>query len=105
MLGIVTSNNVKHVKEVLQILNINQEDFKVIIGNQEVKRHKPHPDPILKALEILNCDKSDVVYIGDAIDDMMCSKNAGVDSILLDRYGEYKESIEFEKIATLRSLI
>ena len=53
-IGIVTSNNIPHVKEVLEYFNIDTDLFDVYVGNQESKIHKPNPDPILKALELLD---------------------------------------------------
>ena len=89
-LGIVTSNNVKHVKEVLRHLDIDENLFSVIIGNQQTKKHKPNPDPIYKALELLNISKDGVCYVGDGLDDKRAALNAGVTPVLLDRQKEYK---------------
>lgn len=103
-LGIVTSNNVKHVKDVLKILDINSDLFAVFVGNRETKNHKPYPDPILKALEMLNIDNSDVCYVGDGLDDITSAKNANVYSILLDRNNDY-DSENTAVIKDLRELL
>ena len=84
-LGIVTSNNQKHVRDVLRHLGIDENLFSVIVGNKETKLHKPNPDPILKALELLNISNEGVCYVGDGLDDMACAVNANVYPILLDR--------------------
>ena len=89
ILGIVTSNNVKHVKDVLGFLNIPEDLFSVIIGNGDTKIHKPNPDPIYKALERLNISKDGVCYVGDAIQDKETAINAGVGAVLIDRNHEY----------------
>lgn len=89
VLGIVTSNNVKHVRDVLGFLNIPEDLFSVIIGNGDTKKHKPNPDPIDKALERLNISKKGVCYVGDAIQDRETAINAKVGAILLDRHHEY----------------
>ena len=89
-LGIVTSNNVKHVEDVLRFLNIDRNLFSIIIGNKETKKHKPNPDPIYKALEILNISKNGVCYVGDALDDKKAAVNAGVTPVLLDRAHQYE---------------
>ena len=89
-LGIVTSNNVKHVREVLHFLNIDESLFSIIIGNKETKKHKPNPDPIYKALELLNISKDGVCYVGDALDDKKAALNAEVTPVLLDRDHQYK---------------
>ena len=91
-IGIVTSNNRKHVCEVLKFVDMDEKMFSVIIGNFETKKHKPYPDPILKALEVLNISKDSVCYVGDGQDDSRCAINAGVEPILVDRLGEYKDS-------------
>lgn len=91
-LGIVTSNNQKHVRDVLRHLDIDENLFSVIVGNKETKLHKPNPDPILKALELLNISNEGVCYVGDGLDDMRCAANANVYPILLDRLDEYGDS-------------
>ena len=91
-LGIVTSNNQKHVRDVLRHLGIDENLFSVIVGNKETKLHKPNPDPILKALELLNISNEGVCYVGDGLDDMACAVNANVYPILLDRLDEYGDS-------------
>lgn len=88
-LGIVTSNNVNHVRDVLHFLNIPEDLFAVIVGNKETKKHKPNPDPLYKALELLNISKDNVCYVGDALQDKETAINAGMDAILLDRNHEY----------------
>ena len=89
-LGIVTSNNVKHVKDVLRFLNIDEKMFDVIIGNDDTEKHKPNPEPIYKAMELLSLtDKSKVCYVGDALDDKKAALNAGVTPVLLDRADQY----------------
>lgn len=89
-LGIVTSNNVKHVKDVLRFLNIDEKMFDVIIGNDDTEKHKPNPEPIYKAMEILSLtDKNKICYVGDALDDKKAAINAGVTPVLLDRADQY----------------
>ena len=102
-LGIVTSNNQKHVKEVLKFLNIPEDLFSVIVGNGETKKHKPNPDPLYKALELLNISKSGVCYVGDALGDKQTAINANVGAVLLDRLHEY-DSEEGEVIHSLNEL-
>ena len=94
-LGIVTSNNKKHVGEVLNFLGFEKDLFQIIVGNQETKKHKPNPDPIHKGMELLGVKKEDVCYVGDAIADMRSAINAGVIPVLVDRHNEYKDECEF----------
>ena len=94
-IGIVTSNHKKHVKEVLEVVDIDENLSSVIVGNKETKRYKPFPDPILKALEILGKSKEQACYVGDGLDDMESAAAAGVYPILLDRLDEYGDSNHF----------
>ena len=103
-LGIVTSNNSKHVRDVLKYINLDEKLFSVIVGNQESPRHKPFPDPVLTAVEKLGVNKEKVCYVGDGLDDIRCAKAAGVTPILVDRYNEY-EKRDIELITNLKPLI
>lgn len=48
----------------------------------DTKNHKPHPAPILKAIEKFN-GKEEVLSVGDDIKDIQASNSAGVTSILV----------------------
>ena len=52
-LGIVTSNNVLHVRDVLRKFDMQKDFFTVLVGNREAPTPKPSPEPILKALEMI----------------------------------------------------
>ena len=101
--GIVTSNNEKHVIEVLKMFNIPVEWFSIFVDSDKVTETKPSPKPLLYALEELGyMDKKDqVVYIGDGLNDMIAAKRCGIDAILIDRYNEFKNSEYYKRIPCL----
>ena len=105
-LGIVTSNNVPHVKEVLHKFDMQNDFFSVLVGNREAPNPKPSPEPILKALAMINYkgDKKDVCYVGDSINDCLAAINAGITPILLDRSEEYLDA-SFTRIKSLKELL
>ena len=105
-LGIVTSNNVKHVRDVLKKFDMQKDFFKVLVGNQEAPNPKPSPEPILKALEMIGYkgNKKDVCYVGDSINDCLSAISAGITPILLDRNDEYLEA-PYLRIKSLRELL
>ncbi len=105
-LGIVTSNNVPHVRDVLRKFDMQKDFFTVLVGNQEAPTPKPSPEPILKALEMINYkgDKKDVCYVGDSINDCLAAINAGITPILLDRDDEYSSS-PYIRIKSLKELL
>lgn len=56
----------------------------VIVSAYDVKNNKPHPEPALKALEELGADACEAVLVGDSPYDILCGKNAGVKTVLVD---------------------
>ena len=44
---------------------------------EDTARHKPDPDPILKALDLLGVRQGTVLMVGDSIYDIRAAKNAG----------------------------
>ena len=105
-LGIVTSNNVPHVRDILRKFDMQKDFFTVLVGNREAPNPKPSPEPILKALEMINYkgDKKDVCYVGDSLNDCIAAVNAGVVPILLDRDDEYKDA-PYLRIHSLNELL
>lgn len=55
--------------------------FDVVICQEDVYAHKPDPEPILKALDLLKADKKRTLMIGDSVHDLVAAKRAGVDSM------------------------
>ena len=55
--------------------------FEVVVGCEDVKKHKPYPDALLKACELLRVSHDDVIYVGDTVGDIKASKNMGAYSI------------------------
>ena len=105
-LGIVTSNNVPHVRDILKKYDMQKDFFAVLVGNREAPNPKPSPEPILKALEMIGYkgDKKDVCYVGDSLNDCISAVNAGIVPILLDRDGEYKD-VPYQTIKSLKELL
>ncbi len=61
-----------------------EDFFDLIITADDVTKHKPHPEPVLTALERLGAKPDNAVMIGDTKQDILCAKNAGVASVLVD---------------------
>lgn len=58
------------------------DSFELIITGEDVKKHKPDPEVINKAIKKLGGDKKEYVIIGDSDKDVFAAKNTGIDSIL-----------------------
>lgn len=58
---------------------IEAEDlFDTVIGLDDVQHAKPHPEPLLLAMERLGSTPDETMMIGDNIHDILGGKNAGV---------------------------
>lgn len=81
-IGLVTSRldiSAKKGLEEVGLLNC----FDSLITANTVEYHKPHPEPILKALEELGSKKEEAIMVGDTIFDLKAAKNAEVKSVLV----------------------
>jgi len=76
-LGLVTSKVRSGALRGLQVAGL-EDAFQVIVGSDEVTHPKPHPEPVLKALEQLGVPAPDAVFIGDSRHDIECGRAAGV---------------------------
>jgi phosphoglycolate phosphatase len=79
-LGIVTTKTGKYSRVLMEHFGI-MDKFEVLIGRENVDKPKPDAEPIHKALEKLDTDKKEIWMIGDTKLDLLCAKNAGVNSI------------------------
>lgn len=52
--------------------------FEVVVTASDTKKHKPNPEPILKALEELHARPEETIYIGDSVYDLRCAQNSQV---------------------------
>lgn len=93
-LGIVTSGTSEELKDGFGRFGYN-DYFDVIVTASDTKRHKPEPDPVLKALDLLQVERTEALYLGDSVYDMRCARSAGV-SFALAKWGA-KENPEFSK--------
>lgn len=57
------------------------EKVEVAIGESEGVRKKPAPDSVIKAINILGCDKNLTYYIGDSEVDIETAQNSGLKCI------------------------
>jgi phosphoglycolate phosphatase len=76
-LGVVTTKTGKYSRELLEHFGV-MKHFGVLIGSEDVRRHKPHPEPVLRALESLGAEPGDACLIGDTCLDVEAARAAGV---------------------------
>jgi pyrophosphatase PpaX len=80
-LGIVTSKREKMARRSLTCLGL-LEYFDVIVTPEYTEKHKPAPEPLLKACELLGgIDPRNTLMVGDATYDILCGNSAGATSV------------------------
>jgi len=76
-LGLVTSKLRYGALRGLRVAGL-EDAFAVVIGADDVDRHKPDPAPVLAAVERLGADPATTVFVGDSPHDMAAGRAAGV---------------------------
>lgn len=79
-LGIVSSKLRFGVERGLSLFGMT-ELFDVIVAADDVTNHKPHPEPLLKALEKFDAMPREAAYIGDSTHDIVAGKAAGLATV------------------------
>ncbi|GIV04830.1 MAG: pyrophosphatase PpaX [Fimbriimonadales bacterium] len=75
--ALVTSKNREELQITLPKLTVDAYVDTVVTAD-DTERHKPAPDPVLKALERLQVAPEQAIYIGDTVFDLSCGRAAGV---------------------------
>ncbi|MBM4309378.1 MAG: HAD-IA family hydrolase [Deltaproteobacteria bacterium] len=78
-LAIVTSRKIASLSCFLRETGI-YDCFSVMVTPDETEHHKPHPEPALKALELLNAAPEAALFVGDAPFDIECGQRAHTDT-------------------------
>ena len=79
-LGVVTAK--RRVTVDLAFARIPIEHlFEIVVGGDETTEHKPHPAPLLLALERLGATPEEAAYVGDSPFDMQAAKAGGLYAI------------------------
>lgn len=80
-LALVTTTDKKTIMPALHYNEIDQY-FDIILTAEDVSKHKPDPEIVLKAIDMLDCKKESSIIIGDSKSDLGAAKSASIDSIL-----------------------
>lgn len=76
-LGIVSTKFRFRIEEILGRDGL-LDRFDVLVGGEDVERHKPHPEGLFKALESVACAPASVLYVGDSLADAEVAQRAAV---------------------------
>lgn len=77
LMSVVTSKKNDMARKGLELFGI-EDYFRAMVGPDDTEKHKPEPEPVLKALELLELEPEDAVFVGDSPFDIICGNKAGV---------------------------
>ncbi|MDD2697349.1 MAG: HAD family hydrolase [Arcobacteraceae bacterium] len=105
-LGVVTTKTTQYSIPLLENMGI-MKYFECIVGRQEVVNPKPHPEPVYKAMEMMDVslDLYDVYMIGDTKLDLIAANEAKINGVgVLCGYGKIEELSQYTTIVEENSL-
>jgi phosphatidylglycerol---prolipoprotein diacylglyceryl transferase len=102
VLGIVSSKLTDAIDLGLNLFEM-KDYFDVIIGLEQVKKHKPDPEGLFEACKKLGKGHDSVIYVGDTTGDIKAGINAGMFTIAFAADQERKELLEKMKPTRLIS--
>jgi pyrophosphatase PpaX len=76
-MGIVTSKLQSGLRRALHLTGM-EGYFDALVAADDVTNHKPDPEPVLRALELLGANPDETVFVGDSPHDMAAGNAAGV---------------------------
>jgi pyrophosphatase PpaX len=79
-MALVTSKSDWLAKRALEHVGLSQA-IPVIVGCDSCTRHKPHPEPVERALALLGASPSGALFVGDSPHDVESGRAAGVHTI------------------------
>lgn len=77
-IGIVTTKYHYRIDAILAKFDMN-DMVDIIVGGEDVKTPKPDPEGLLFAIEKLQLERTDILYVGDSIVDAKTAEAAKVD--------------------------
>ncbi|MEO7458099.1 MAG: HAD-IA family hydrolase [Gemmatimonadaceae bacterium] len=76
-LAVVTSKSDWLARKALELVGVD-DLFAVLVGCDTCVNHKPHPEPVERALAFLGVAPSDAIFVGDSAHDVASGNAAGV---------------------------
>lgn len=77
-IGIIST---KYRYRILELLDkvLPEQTIDIIVGGEDVQKHKPSPEGLLLAMEKLNVSPEEVLYIGDSTTDAATAQAGNID--------------------------
>jgi pyrophosphatase PpaX len=79
-MAVVTSKLEPSARRSLEFLGLERH-FRAVVGLEATVRHKPDPEPVRHALEVLGVEPGGAAFVGDSPHDMAAGNAAGVATV------------------------
>lgn len=79
-LGVATSKRRSQAVRVMSELGLD-DHIEVLVTMEDTDKHKPDPEPLLKAVRTIGGTPAEAVYVGDAVVDTLAGKAAGMSTV------------------------
>jgi len=77
--GVLSGKTLFFIKKHLREAGFNINWFKAMVSFETTKKHKPDPEPLLFVINQLDVKPEETIYVGDAISDYECARDAKVE--------------------------
>jgi phosphoglycolate phosphatase len=81
-LGVVTNKLARLSERLLSDIGM-RDYFDVVVGGDTTPTPKPHPAPVLSAMDALNADKAETLFVGDSETDVRAAQAARIPVVCL----------------------
>lgn len=88
----VTNKPEQPARSIVEALGMNQY-FDDVIGGDRFEERKPHPKQLLFCAEHYGLAKTDILMVGDSVNDVEASRRAGIDCIVVSYGYNHGENI------------
>jgi HAD superfamily hydrolase (TIGR01549 family) len=95
-LALVTTKSVENARKILKTFGLDGF-FTAVVGFEDTMRHKPSPDPLLKALDKIGLGASEVLVVGDTEMDIIAGSRAGARTVAVTTGVTLRERLVLEK--------
>ncbi|MCD4677177.1 MAG: HAD family hydrolase, partial [Desulfobacula sp.] len=107
-IALVTSSSRKRAEDILNGHNLLNH-FDLIVGNEDVERGKPDPEPFLMAIQKLSLDATRTFSIEDSINGIQSASDSGTKTCYLTAKGHVlskkEKKFTWKQIHNLRNMI
>ncbi len=101
-IAIVSNKRIRFITPILEKLGLDQLPWSAVIGGDTFSNMKPHPEPLLAAMQAANVDVSETVMVGDGHPDVRGAVGLGMRCVAVE-FG-YTPVTELMELGAWRSI-